>query len=93
MRKKQVEAAMGAAIALTLVYTVGNIIATAHDLSQALHYRQALSQQIAYLQNDTARLNQELRQAEDPSVMEQMARKKLGLVRQGEKIFCDIHPS
>ena len=92
MRKRQVEAVMGAVITLVTVYTVGNIIMTGLSLGKALQYRQALETEIGVLQDDNARLEQELRQAEDPSVMEQMARQKLGLVRQGEKIFCDINP-
>lgn len=92
MRKKQVEAVMSTLIALMLVYTVGNITITARDLSRALHEKAALTAEIEDLWEANALLEQELLEAEDPSVMEQMARQKLGLVRQGEKIFCDIHP-
>ena len=92
MRKRQVEAVMSTLIALILVYTVGNITITARDLSRALREKAALTAEIEDLWEANALLEQELLKAEDPSVMEQMARQKLGLVRQGEKIFCDIHP-
>lgn len=78
-------------IAAMIVYAVGNMISVRCQLVRAETYRLELAEQAAQLQAENARLEQEIAQAEDAAVIEQIARTRLGLVRPGEKIFCDIH--
>ena len=64
----------------------------AYNLSRAQMYKLQLTAEIEQMRSETAHLERALAQAEDPTVMEQMARVKLGLVKEGEKIFCDLNP-
>ncbi len=80
-----------AVIAGMVLYAVGNIITVRAQLLQAENYRLELVQKAARLQAENAALEQSIAQAEDPIVIEQIARARLGLVRPGEKIFCDVN--
>jgi cell division protein FtsB len=56
----------------------------------------ALEQSLATARSDNARLREEARRLrEDPSAVEEIARRELGLVRPGEKLFIikDVNPS
>lgn len=92
MQRSQVEAVIGMAIVLMIVYIVGNIAIMAHNLGRAQMYKLQLTEEIEHMRSETVQLERALAQAEDPAAMEQMARVKLGLVKEGEKIFCNINP-
>lgn len=77
-------------ICVMVVYAVWNIAAVRQDLMRAEEYRLELVQETQAMAAEVARLEREIAQAEDPAVMEQIARARLGLVKPGEIIFCGI---
>ena len=57
---------------------------------------QALEQSLHGVRSDNARLREEARRLrEDPSAIEEIARRELGLIRPGEKLFIikDVRPA
>lgn len=73
-----------------VVYALWNIAAVRRDLMRAEEYRLELVQETQAIAAEIERLEREIALAEDPDVMEQIARTRLGLVRPGEIIFCGI---
>lgn len=76
-------------IAAMVLYAVCNMITVRSQLLEAEAYRAELAEQATRLQAENTALEQEIAMAEDAAVIEAIARTKLGLVRPGEKIFCD----
>lgn len=81
-----------AVIALMILYAVCNTITVRSQLLKAEAYRAELAEQADRLQAENNALEQEIAMAQDAAVIEKLARAKLGLVRPGEKIFCDAQP-
>ena len=73
-----------------MVYAVCNITVVRRDLVRAEAYRLELMEQAAALREENERLEREIARAEDAAVIEEIARNRLGLVKAGEIIFCDI---
>jgi len=78
-------------IAAMIIYAVVNIISVRSQLLRAETYRLELAAQAAQLREENRLLEQGIEQAEDAAVIERIARSRLGLVRPGEKIFCDAN--
>jgi cell division protein FtsB len=63
---------------------------------QARRQAQAIEQALAQARAENARLREEARQLrEDPFAIEEIARRELGLIRPGEKVFVvkDVPPA
>lgn len=72
-----------------ILYAVGNLITVRSALREAEAYRVTLTRQVQVLTGENQQLEQALARADDPAVIEQIARSRLGLVTPGEKIFCE----
>lgn len=77
-------------ICVMVVYALWNIGAVRRNLIRAEEYRIELIQETQAIAAENERLEREIAMADDPAVMEQIARSRLGLVRPGEIIFCEI---
>lgn len=77
-------------ICVMMVYAVWNIAAVRKNLVRAEEYRLELIRETQSVAAEIERLEREIAMADDPAVMEQIARTRLGLVRPGEIIFCGI---
>lgn len=71
-----------------MIYAVWNIAAVRQKLIQAETYRGELIQEMQEIAAENQGLTDMIAKAEDPAVIERMARTRLGLVRKGEIIFC-----
>ena len=71
-----------------MIYAVWNIAVTRQKLIRAEAYRGELIQEMQEVTAENQALADIIAKAEDPAVMERMARTRLGLVRKGEIIFC-----
>ena len=71
-----------------MIYAVWNIGAVRQKLIQAETYQAELIQEMREIAAENQRLEAMIAKAEDPAVIERMARTRLGLVRKGEIIFC-----
>lgn len=71
-----------------MIYAVWNIAAVRQKLIRAEAYRGELIQEMQEIAAENQRLADMIAKAEDPAVIERMARTRLGLVRKGEIIFC-----
>jgi cell division protein FtsB len=63
---------------------------------QARHEYDALAASVAHAREENAQLRDEVRRLrEDPSTIEEIARRELGLIRPGEKVFIvkDVAPA
>ena len=79
-------------IGAMIIYAVWNTAAVRYQLIKAEEYRVALTQQTERLALENERLEREIACAEEPAVIERVARTQLGLVKPGEIIFRVIQP-
>lgn len=80
------------AIVLILVVFAGVRLSTIREqIAQASADKDALQQQADALTQENAELQYELDHRDDPALIEDIAREKLGLVKPGEKVFVDIN--
>ena len=79
-------------IGAMIIYAVWNTAAVRYQLIKAEEYRVALTQQTERLALGNERLEREIACAEEPAVIERVARTQLGLVKPGEIIFRVIQP-
>ena len=79
-------------IGAMIIYAVWNTAAVRLHLIQAENERIMLTEKIAAVTAENRRLEQEIEDADDAAVIEQVARTKLGLVKPGEIIFRVIKP-
>ena len=73
-----------------IVYMGMSLIALKAQVAQAENTRAELAGKAAELSRTNAELLYEVETGTDPATKEAVARNKLGLVKPGEKIFCDI---
>ena len=74
-------------LCVLMMYAVWNIGSARRNLMRAEAYRTELIQQSREIAEENQRLQDMIAKAEDPAVIERMARTRLGLVRKGEIIF------
>lgn len=79
-------------IGAMVIYAVWNTAAVRYRLIKAEEYRVALTQETDRLAQENERLEREIACAEEPAVIEGLARTQLGLVKPGEIIFRVIQP-
>lgn len=80
------------AIVLVLVVFAGVRLSTIREqIAQASADKDALQDRLDALTQENAELQYELDHSEDPALIEDIAREKLGLVKPGEKVFVDIN--
>ena len=76
---------------LILLIGIGVSFLTLRDQISAAQQQEAeLAQQAAELKKENDALESDIKNSEDPALLEKIAREKLGLVLPGEKIFVDI---
>ena len=80
-----------AVITAMVLYAVCNVIMVRSRLTEAESYRQALTERAAGLRAENEALERSIAEADNPTIIEAIARARLGLVRPGEKIFCNIN--
>jgi len=74
-------------IAAMMAYALCNIIAVQLQVRRAEAYRAELTAAVAALTKENEQLRRQIEQSDDPAVIEQVARARLGLVKPGEIIF------
>lgn len=79
-------------IGAMVIYAVWNTAVVRYRLVKAEEYRVALTQQTEQLARENEQLEREIACAEEPAVIERVARTQLGLVKPGEIIFRVIQP-
>ena len=77
-------------IAALLLYAVITLIGGRAREAKAEATRDRLASQVASLTEENAGMQYDIDHSTDPSVIEGIARNKLGLVKPGEKIFYDV---
>ena len=75
-------------LCVLMIYAVWNIATVRQKLIRAETYREELIQEMQEVTAENQALADIIAKAEDPVVMERMARTRLGLVRKGDIIFC-----
>ena len=73
-----------------IVYAVISLIGTRERLAVAEANRDALQAEVNTYTRENAELEYDTQHADDPEVIADIARSKLGLVMPGEKIFYDV---
>ena len=93
MRKKQKRASslLTGVLLLVLLLGIGIQLYRMQDrLKTARAEEYALTQQIAQVEKENAQLQEDLDNAGDPELIEEIAREELGMVVQDEKVFYTI---
>ena len=93
MRKKQKRASslLTGVLLLVLLLGIGIQLYRMQDrLKTARAEEDALTQQIAQVEKENAQLQEDLDNAGDPELIEEIAREELGMVVQDEKVFYTI---
>ena len=76
---------------LILLIGIGVSFLTLRDQIAAAQEQEAeLAQQAAELKRENDALENDIKNSDDPAMLERIAREKLGLVLPGEKIFVDV---
>ena len=73
-----------------IVYALISLIGTREQIAVAEADRAALQTKVDTLLRENAELEYDINHAGDPTVIAEIARTKLGLVKPGEKIFYDV---
>ena len=73
-----------------IVYATIMLVNTRQQAMQADADRANLQAQVDAMLRENAELQYEIEHADDPEIIAEIARSKLGLVTPGEKIFYDI---
>jgi len=82
---------MKAVIAALLIYASVNLFALMTETDKAAAERESLQSEVERLSGENETLKYEIEHSGDISVIEDVARGKLGLVKPGEKIFIDAN--
>ena len=93
MRKKQKRASslLTGVLLLVLLLGIGIQLYRMQDrLKTARAEEDALTQKIAQVEKENAQLQEDLDNAGDPELIEEIAREELGMVVQDEKVFYTI---
>ena len=93
MKKKQKRASgfLTGVLLLVLLLGVGIQLYRMQDrLRTAQAEEEALTRQIAQIEKENAQLQEDLDNAGDPELIEEIAREELGMVVQDEKVFYTI---
>ena len=78
-------------ILLALLLGVGmQLYQMQSQLQAAREERDALTRQVADLEDENQELSDALENSDDPELIEEIARRELGLVTPDEKVFYDI---
>ena len=78
------------AVLALIVYACVSIAGLNAQMSQAEEQKRQLQQQVDDAARTNAELQYQIEHSTDDKTIEEVARDKLGLVMQGEKIFVDI---
>ena len=73
-----------------IVYATVMLVNTRQQAMRADADRAALQAQVDAMLRENAELQYDIDHADDPEIIAEIARSKLGLVKPGEKIFYDI---
>jgi len=76
-------------IAALIVYACVSLIQMKGKLAEAVSVEKQLQQERTELEKENAALEYAVENADDPGVIEDVARDKLGLVKPGDRIFVD----
>ena len=91
MKKKQKRASgfLTGVLLLVLLLGVGiQLYRMQEQLRTARAEEAALAAQIAQIERENAQLQEDLDNADNPELIEEIARNELGMVMQDEKVFC-----
>ena len=90
MKLKQASIFTKIVILALIVYATIMLVNTRQQAMQADADRANLQAQVDAMLRENAELQYEIEHADDPEIIAEIARSKLGLVTPGEKIFYDI---
>lgn len=91
MKFKRASIVVIAIVLILIVFASVTLSSTREKIEQARADKEALQQQADALTQENAELEYQLEHSEDPALIEDIAREKLGLVKPGEKVFVDIN--
>ena len=77
-------------VLILLVYMAVSLLTLREQITEAQAQEAELSNQVAELEQKNESLENDIARKDDPDMLEEIAREKLGLVAPGEKIFVDI---
>jgi len=90
-KRRRASSLLTGMILLVLILGVGVQLYRMQDrLKEAQAEEAALAQQIAALEEKNAALAEDIANADDPELIEQIAREELGMVVRDEKVFYHI---
>lgn len=79
-------------VVLVLIAVVGvETVRVFGQIAEAREQEAALSMQVEQKQQENAALRSDISRADDPEFIKELARQRLGMAEQGERIFYDVN--